>query len=153
MEFSPLFAKIKPAESSYKVFSTKVEIILQKAIPGRKWSDIEGDESTLHDSSAERLDNVMVAKTGEQGPVYPTSSRNGPKDWDKIDDTDEGEDQDVNSFFQKLYKDADPDTRKAMMKSYQESNGTSLSTNWADVKKAPVATQPPEGVEAKKWDS
>ncbi|RDW78373.1 hypothetical protein BP5796_06225 [Coleophoma crateriformis] len=153
LDFSPLFAKIKPAESSYNIFSTKVEIILQKATPGRKWSNIEGDESTLKDSSNEPLDNVMQAKTGDKGPVYPTSSRTGPKDWDKIDDADEGEDQDVNSFFQKLYKDADPDTRKAMMKSYQESNGTSLSTNWADVQKAPVPTQPPEGVEAKKWGS
>jgi suppressor of G2 allele of SKP1 len=37
------------------------------------------------------------------------------------------------------------------MKSYMESNGTALSTNWADVKKGPVKTQPPEGVVAKKW--
>jgi suppressor of G2 allele of SKP1 len=57
----------------------------------------------------------------------------------------------MDSFFKKLYKNADPDTKKAMMKSFQESNGTSLSTVWADVKKAPVPIQPPQGVEAKKW--
>jgi suppressor of G2 allele of SKP1 len=50
-----------------------------------------------------------------------------------------------------LYKNADDDTRKAMMKSYQESNGTALSTNWEDVRKGTVETKPPEGVEAKKW--
>jgi suppressor of G2 allele of SKP1 len=38
-----------------------------------------------------------------------------------------------------------------MMKSYQESNGTALSTNWDEVKKETVKTQPPEGLEAKKW--
>lgn len=39
-----------------------------------------------------------------------------------------------------------------MIKSYQESNGTALSTNWEDVKKGPVETQPPDGLEAKKWE-
>lgn len=38
-----------------------------------------------------------------------------------------------------------------MMKSFTESNGTSLSTNWDDVKSKKVETVPPEGVEAKKW--
>lgn len=31
-----------------------------------------------------------------------------------------------------------------MIKSYQESNGTSLSTNWDDVKKKRVETMPPD---------
>lgn len=39
-----------------------------------------------------------------------------------------------------------------MMKSFTESNGTSLSTDWTDVKDRTVETVPPEGVEAKKWD-
>jgi hypothetical protein len=39
-----------------------------------------------------------------------------------------------------------------MMKSFTESNGTSLSTDWNDVKDRTVKTVPPEGVEAKKWD-
>lgn len=37
------------------------------------------------------------------------------------------------------------------MKSYQESNGTTLSTNWDEVKKGKVETKPPTGQEAKKW--
>jgi len=32
-----------------------------------------------------------------------------------------------------------------MMKSYQESGGTTLSTNWDEVKKAPVEVKPPAG--------
>jgi suppressor of G2 allele of SKP1 len=38
-----------------------------------------------------------------------------------------------------------------MMKSFSESNGTALSTNWEEVKKAKVETNPPDGLEAKKW--
>jgi len=39
-----------------------------------------------------------------------------------------------------------------MMKSYQESGGTTLSTNWDEVKKAPVEVKPPAGSEWKKWN-
>lgn len=76
-----------------------------------------------------------------------------PKNWDAVlkdEDSDE-EENEMNKFFKMLYKDADPDSKRAMMKSYQESNGTSLSTNWAEAKDKTYLTEPPEGVEAKKW--
>jgi len=101
-------------------------------------------------------------------PSYPTSSATAPKNWDKLaadltakkpkskpksksaqDDDSEPEDDAsdtyesdtgdaVDGFFKKLYKGADDDTRRAMMKSFQESNGTALSTNWAEVGKGKV---------------
>lgn len=91
--------------------------------------------------------------SSEPKPVYPTSSRTGPKNWDKIvgDDNDE-EDNDPDSFFKKLYKGADDDTKKAMMKSMQESGGTSLSTVWSDVSSKTFTPVPPEGMEAKKYE-
>lgn len=49
----------------------------------------------------------------------------------------------VDSFFKKLYAGADPDTRRAMMKSFYESQGTALSTNWDEVGKEKVAVVPP----------
>ena len=58
---------------------------------------------------------------------------------------------DVNGFFKNLYKNATPEQQRAMMKSFTESSGTSLSTDWNDVKSRTVETVPPEGVEAKKW--
>ena len=57
----------------------------------------------------------------------------------------------MNEFFQRLYADADDDTRRAMLKSYQESGGTTLSTNWDEVGKGKVEVKPPEGSEWKKW--
>ncbi|CAK7267405.1 Cochaperone protein [Sporothrix epigloea] len=92
------------------------------------------------------------------GLVYPTSSRNGPKDWDKLavlDDNGDGEDNgdSVDTFFKQLYANSTPEQQRAMNKSFTESNGTALSTDWTSVGQNKVETQPPEGVEAKSWES
>ena len=62
-----------------------------------------------------------------------------------------GGDTTLNSFFQKLFADADDDTKRAMMKSFQESGGTTLSTNWDEVGKGKVPVKPPSGSEWKKY--
>lgn len=39
-----------------------------------------------------------------------------------------------------------------MNKSFQESGGTVLSTNWDEVKKEEVTVKPPDGCDFRKWD-
>ena len=59
------------------------------------------------------------------------------KDWDKILKelaADDDEDRGADDFFRKIYKDATEEQRRAMVKSFQTSGGTVLSTNWDDVK-------------------
>ncbi|KAI4739687.1 SGS-domain-containing protein [Aureobasidium sp. EXF-12298] len=170
----PLFAEIDPSASTFSIMSTKVEVVLKKSQPGHKWPSLEGSESTTEaprSASTVASAPVQSSSTAQKAPSYPTSSRSGPKDWDKLasealakpktddskggskmeeEDDDEGGDP-VNGFFKKLYAGADADTRRAMMKSFSESNGTALSTNWEEVKKGKVETSPPEGLEAKKW--
>lgn len=111
-----------------------------------------------HCSSSEKAPVVVPAAAPAAAPApaatpaYPTSSRSGPKNWDQFGaDENSDDEKDVNLFFKKLYKGATPEQQRAMMKSFTESNGTSLSTNWDDVKGKKVETVPPEGVEAKKW--
>ena len=167
----PFFAAVDPTGSSFKIMSTKIEIILKKTHPGQTWHSLEGTAPILSETSEGKKARVPAAVLSNpskpDGPAYPTSSKHGPKDWDRLAtdltkkpkkgegeeeagyDSDDGDP--VNAFFKKLYKDATPETRRAMMKSYQESNGTALSTNWAEVSKGPVETTPPEGMEARKW--
>ena len=165
----PLFAPIDPSTSKVTVLGTKIEITLQKRITCQKWGALEASTDTT--KLAERSSTPPAALAA--GPVYPTSSRHGTKDWDKLaseltskkpkdkkdkkkkneedgDHSDSGESVDsefggdaVDGFFKKLYSGADPDTRRAMMKSYVESQGTSLSTNWSEVGSKKVEVHPP----------
>jgi len=85
----------------------------------------------------------------------PSAAPRARSKWDSFKPEDENgkpeEEAGIDDFFKKLYADADDDTRRAMMKSYQESGGTALSTNWSDVSKGKVETKPPEGMEARKY--
>jgi suppressor of G2 allele of SKP1 len=205
----PLSALIDPSQSKGAVMSTKVELTLKKAQPGQKWHSLEGTaplkSSSASDTTMQDVDHAAKAAVmsslatkpsapappstttaKETAPAYPTSSRTGPKNWDKLADdlvaktkakakgktnpkpqkstspkdqstsndaakaaadessaseaeadedaydSDMGGDA-VDGFFKKLYAGADEDTRRAMMKSFYESNGTALSTNWKDV--------------------
>lgn len=81
---------------------------------------------------------------------YPSSSKKHTN-WDALakaataeeeksqtaagNDPNAGGDKQLNELFQKLYADATDEQRRAMVKSYQESNGTALSTDWNEVKK------------------
>ena len=184
----PLFALIDPSQSKGSVMSTKIELTLRKAQAGQKWHNLEGtaplkkvsnNQTQPIDDAAKAaimstLTNITSTSTQSSelkanAPSYPTSSRTGPKNWDKLasdlttkptktkssktkkpsesgdaafkdesDVEDDGYESDfggdaVDGFFKKLYAGADPDTRRAMMKSFTESNGTALSTNWKDV--------------------
>lgn len=154
----PLFSPIDADKSSSNITAYKIELTLKKQQPGQKWPSLEAGEGATP-ATAANLQAVQsaVAKQKDQAaskaPAYPTSSLKGPTDWEKIgDDEDDSKDDGPDDFFKHLFRNADPDTRKAMIKSYTESNGTALSTNWEDVSKAPVETSPPDGMVAKKWE-
>ncbi|ANZ75088.1 BA75_02851T0 [Komagataella pastoris] len=125
-----LFAQIDPSKSSYTVFGTKLELTLQKIEP-IQWNSIELDQQTQPSTTHE-----------ESTLAYPSSSKK-KIDWSKLgDEEDEAkDDQSPDAFFQQLYKNADDDSKKAMMKSFIESGGKSLSTNWDNVENKDFSTE------------
>lgn len=110
-------------------------------------------EAAQSETPAATSSATTSSKASTKAPAYPTSSKSGPKDWDNIaqDDDEEENNADVDSFFKKLYQNSTPEQQRAMMKSYTESNGTALSTDWSSVAKGKVETTPPTGMEEKKW--
>ncbi|KAJ4348918.1 Cochaperone protein [Ascochyta clinopodiicola] len=155
----PLYAPINPTESKFRVTPNKIEITLKKASQGVKWHKLEGDRAVeaVEGSKDTIPHHILSGKpVQDSGPAYPTSSKSGVKNWDKLaaedlDDKDEIEGDETSHFFKKLYSGATSEQQRAMMKSYQESGGTVLSTDWNNVGSKTVVPEPPEGMEARTY--
>ncbi|CUM49293.1 CS domain-containing protein [Debaryomyces fabryi] len=144
----PLFAVIESEKSTFRIYSTKLEITLKKK-ESRKWPSLEASENI---EEIKTSNSTEESPTKNSGLAYPTSSKKSIN-WSafKIND-DEDNEKSENEFFAQLYKDTDDDTRRAMMKSYVESNGTVLTTNWEEAQNKKYETSPPEGMVEKKWN-
>ncbi|XP_057513325.1 protein SGT1 homolog B-like [Actinidia eriantha] len=150
--FQPrLFGKIVPSKCTFEVLSTKIEIRLLK-VEAINWASLEYNQEV----AVPRHVNISL---GSQRPTYP-SSKPRTKDWDKLEAQVKKEEKEekldgdaaLNKLFGDIYKNADEDMRRAMVKSFVESNGTVLSTNWQDVGSKKIEGSPPDGMELKKWE-
>ncbi|KAH0550542.1 protein SGT1 homolog [Cotesia glomerata] len=146
--------EIVPDQCSYKVIPSKIEIKLKKR-DGLRWNSLEGNPATK-EAIKPIPQEILQAN---QPPKYPSSSKKS-KDWDKVEkeiekqeaeDKPEGEAA-LNSLFQQIYGTGSDEVRKAMNKSFIESGGTVLSTNWSEVGKTTVEKRPPDGLEWKSWE-
>lgn len=127
---------VVPEKSLHKATPHKVEITLFKRDFG-KWGMLEKKKEVNN----EQQSNTKSKK---------------PQDWDKLaKEVEKSEDPEgdaaVNALFKKIYESGTEEQRRAMNKSFQESGGTVLSTNWDEVKKDKVEVKPPDGVEFKQF--
>ncbi|CDO91756.1 unnamed protein product [Kluyveromyces dobzhanskii CBS 2104] len=140
---------VDPNSAQVSVFTKKLEVTLSK-LDKHQWKSLEKNDEEVTPQIPKMI--VQNSETPANDLSYPSSSKKAI-DWSKIDidsDEEESKSQSADAFFQQIYKGADEDTKRAMMKSFIESNGTSLSTNWDEVSKGQVEPALPEGVEIKK---
>ena len=145
--------EIVPELSLKTATPKKIELKLKKALENVNWMGVErGGDTKLLATTAAPPKEVII-------PSYPTSSKN-KKNWDAIDkdikkeeatEKPEG-DSALNALFKQIYERADENTRRAMIKSYQTSGGTVLSTNWDEVaSKDYEGKDRPEAPEGQMW--
>lgn len=96
----------------------------------------------MNQKSSQESKPETEKKEPSQSFIKPFSKKN----WDAIvDEFEKEEDKDpsMNDLFKKIYESGNEDTRRAMNKSFQESAGTVLSTNWDNVAHEKVNPKPP----------
>ena len=167
----PLYAAVEPDAEYIRIIwkSVNVEVRLTKQIvaawpsctpaPGSSAvvapapAPVAAPAVAVAPASAAASAGTVEAETGKL-PAF----HGGDKNWDALDDSDDedasklGGDAGLQKLFQQIYANADPDTRRAMIKSYQTSGGTVLSTNWSEVGTTDYESsiKPPDGMEVRK---
>lgn len=144
---------VAPDQSQVKILSSRVEIKLKK-VEGWRWEKLENDGCA---STAKQFNPGQ--SSGDTVHKYPSSSH-CRHNWDALEAQMKAEEKDeklegdaaLNKLFQQIYADGSEETRRAMNKSFQESGGTVLSTNWKDIGKETTECKPPDGMEFKKWE-
>ncbi|DBA95298.1 hypothetical protein WJX82_009900 [Trebouxia sp. C0006] len=152
-----LYGQVDPPASKHELLKSKTEIRLKKS-DAIKWPTLEKSNQKA-DAYAKAPTAIPTPPVQQPKPAYPSSFNKKTVDWDKLESEIKKDEKDEklegDAALQKLFKDiyggADEDTRRAMNKSFQESNGTVLSTNWKDIGKKPTECTPPTGMEAKKY--
>jgi tetratricopeptide (TPR) repeat protein len=155
----------------------KVLIKLKKINPNKEWYDLfdkkkkkKTDDAATGAAAAPAAaaPKKSVATAPAAAAAAPSGAAGIPrpyattKNWDKIEkEVAEEEEKEIPEgdaaamkLFQQIYAGASEETRRAMVKSYQTSGGTVLSTNWDEVSKKDYEKErtAPKGQEWKNWE-
>ena len=125
---------IDKAASTYTCSAKRIDIKCKKAAEDLNWRVLESSSATGGATA------IPAQAASGPKPSYPSSSK-VKRDWGALDREIENELKDdkpegdaaLNGLFKQIYGGASEETRRAMVKSYQTSGGTVLSTNWGEV--------------------
>ena len=143
---------IVPEKSSYKITSAmKCKLELQKEVENFNWVNLEvnKDDNSLNNPK----DKVVHG-------YYPSSRKLKRIGSNYIKEINEQEKEDATKdgnegmwrLFRDIYAKGNEETRRAMIKSFQTSGGTVLSTNWNEVKdKDYEGKDRPEAPQGQEW--
>ena len=121
----------------------------------RKIKVVASDD--MNDVELKKSEKALETDSAPSALPRPYASKT---DWNKFDDEEDTDgskasgDESLNKIFAAIYQNATPETRRAMIKSYQTSGGTVLSTNWDEVKETDYENErtAPKGMEWKTWE-
>ncbi|XP_033332442.2 suppressor of G2 allele of skp1 [Megalopta genalis] len=147
---------VVPEHCTFKVSPSKIEIKLKKE-SGITWTTLKGDP--VAEAKVQSIPQEIL-QASAQPSKYPTSCAK-TRDWNKLEKEIEKQEAEenvegeaaVNALFQRIYSQGSDEVRRAMNKSFQESGGTVLSTNWSNVGKGKVERKLPDGMEWKPWNT
>ena len=135
---------ILPDQSRKEFVGDTLKLALKKEIDNFNWINVDKNKASESSSFQQS---------------YPSSSKK-KKDWDEVEKdiqkqlNAEPDEEGINTLFKQIYARGDEETRRAMIKSFQTSGGTVLSTNWGEVKEKDYEgkdrPEPPKGQEWKK---
>lgn len=161
-----LFDTVVVDKCRIKYGADKTLLKLKKTTP-MNWHELFGagnrDKEETDDTTTTTTPTPATTHDTTSKPTATASPYASSTDWNAVErdlkqaeaqEKPEGEEA-LNKLFQDIYGKSSDDTRRAMVKSFQTSGGTVLSTNWSDVKdkdyeKDRVA---PKGMEWKSWES
>jgi len=148
--FLNLARPIVPENSVIKVLKNKVEIRMEKEDSGVYWEVLDLDPKAKYAKNGEEV------KTFWKIPESDDAKDIDYADWEKLVSEEEVKSAkegvelrdsgaDVHRLFQHVYHQASEDKRRAMLKSFMDSRGTSMTTNWEKANKAVSSTNIPPG--------
>ncbi|CBN79827.1 SGT1 homologue [Ectocarpus siliculosus] len=160
-----LYEEVLPEKCRTRFMASKLEVTMTKKSPA-DWPELEGAAIPAARPAAAATATDASSTSGEaaveQPPTKVARPYSSTKDWDVVEKEVQkeleaekpGGEQALNDLFKSIYGKADEDTRRAMVKSFQTSGGTVLSTNWDEVGKADYEKerQAPKGMEWKTWE-
>lgn len=163
-----LFSVVDVSKCKVKVTDEKVLIKLRKKHK-HEWHELFGSGANDEDKKDVKQEDGAGTekKAPEEIPKIDTENSvsrpySSHRDWNAIERNLKEEeanekpqgDEALNKLFKEIYGKGDEETRRAMIKSYQTSGGTVLSTNWDEVAKKDYEEERecPKGMEWKNWE-